>query len=170
MIDAVFNSLTPQIVLYLCGLVLVIGTLLFLKNGNGGAAAYRVPDLKYNLVKRFGNGSEMKLYAALRRQFGPEYLVAPKMRMEDIIAVCRSVKGGERTGLRNRVKSRHFDFVICTHSGSPLAAVEFDGPSHGRFGNRADKFKNDVCKCVGLPMHRISYKEDMVDAVGAIRL
>jgi hypothetical protein len=170
MIETIISRLTPQHVLIVSACVLVLGTLLYLKTGNGGAAFYRKRDLKYTLVKRFGNGSEMKLYAALRARFGPQYLVAPKMRMEDVVAVSGSVKGAARNGLRNRVKSRHFDFVICTHSGSPLAAVEFDGPSHGRFGNCADKFKNDVCKRVGLPMHRISYKADMIDAVGAIRL
>jgi Protein of unknown function (DUF2726) len=56
--------------------------------------------------------SERKFYYVLCSVADGGWIVFPKLRLEDLVPVKRSVSG--RGTYRNFVKSRHVDFVLCT--------------------------------------------------------
>jgi len=103
------------------------------------------------------NYSEIKLFRELTRCHSPKYLVFPMVRIEDVIQVKTIVRHPKaRQALRGRIKSRHFDFVICDGSSLPLAVVELDGPSHKKSSQKKiDAFKDGLCEAVGIKMFRL---------------
>jgi len=149
----------------------------------------------YVLGSTIMNESERQLYFALLRKFGRSFHVCPKVRVEDVIQVNNKKRPfKERNALRSRIKSRHFDALVTDPRGRPVAAFEFDGPTHFLTGPKfsdsifkrlyryvtgfgavraargADKFKNELCSSVGLPLYRISYKEEIQSQLNDIRL
>lgn len=78
------------------------------------------------------NSSEQALFINLNKQLGSEFIVLSKVRIEDFVGVKHDgLSRNERFGLRNKIKSRHVDFLICDmKSTKPLMVVELDGGSH----------------------------------------
>ncbi|NTW46265.1 MAG: DUF2726 domain-containing protein [Candidatus Moranbacteria bacterium] len=120
------------------------------------------------------NDSELAFFVNLRRTLGEEYLVFPKVRVEDFVEVKEAgLMYGRKQGLRNRIKSNHVDFLICDRvTTAPLLSIELDGRSH----RRADRMKRDVFvvelyKSVGLPFYRVKVGSDFyaeTEAIGSI--
>ena len=156
----------------LAAVVLAVFGVALLVLRRGAPKAYSARTLRqYSLVGSILNKSERDMVAQLRRRFSPRLHICPKVRLEDVIGVRSGMtSNARRQALRGRVKSRHFDAVVTDRNGRPLAAVEFDGPSHGRFGVRsADRFKDRLCAQVGLPLFRISYRRCIAQQVSEIR-
>jgi len=134
----------------------------------GGPKPYSDKTVRgYQLVSSINNKSEREMIDALIRRFGNRFHICPKVRMEDVISVRRNAGDfSHRQSLRGRVKSRHFDAVITTPYGKPVAAVEFDGPTHTRRQERkTDAFKNEICAAVGLALLRVDYRHSIEDQV-----
>ena len=111
----------------------------------------------YEQVPHILNGAEYATYRELRRRFGNTHIIACHIRIEDVIRVRDRVRNPKkRAARRRRIKSRHFDFVILTPRGKPVLAIEYDGPSHNRRPQmEADRFKDALCKKVGLNLVRL---------------
>lgn len=158
------------------GMALVVIILAGIVKGlaqRGGPKPYSEATLRgYQLVNSITNKSEREMVEALRRRFGDRYRICPKVRMEDVISVKRNAGDFKhRQSLRGRVKSRHFDAVITTPSGKPVAAIEYDGPTHGcRNQRKADGFKNEVCEAVGLVIVRIDYRRPIDEQIARLAL
>lgn len=105
----------------------------------------------------FVNSGEKALYHILVRSAPRGVNIYPKVRLEDIIHPKSTLKDAKlRWKLRGRVKSRHIDFVICDDMGTFLCALELDGKTHRkREIQKADEFKSELCKNVGLPLYRV---------------
>ena|SRR3989344_1081896 len=79
-------------------------------------------------------------------------LLFAKVRLEDLLWLPRGTDN--RFGLRNRIKSRHIDFVLCDKENiKPLIAIELDDSSH----NREDRIERDfsidnILRDAGLPI------------------
>ena len=71
-------------------------------------------DLKcFETAPRLMNFSEYGFYQAIKQRLPQGWLIAPLVRMEDVIRVKEHVKNkSRRQSLRGRVKSRHFDLTI----------------------------------------------------------
>ncbi len=109
----------------------------------------------------FVNAPERAMYHALSRACPRGYAVMSKTRMEDVIGPRAGLPREYSYGLRGRVKSRHFDFLIIDISGRPVAAVEVDGRAHNSSAARVnDDVKTSICAGAGLSLHRISVGED----------
>ncbi len=81
-------------------------------------------------------------------------IVCPKVRMEDIINVDKNHP--QREMLRNKIKSRHIDFIICDANLRVLAGLELDDKSHLSLkAQSADAFKNEVFNSLDIPLFRI---------------
>lgn len=82
-------------------------------------------------------------------------LVFAKVRLEDIVWVAPHVRS--RFAMRNRIKSRHIDFVLCRMKDvQPLLAIELDDSSHESFrANASDVMKNEILKQAGMPLLRV---------------
>lgn len=82
-----------------------------------------------------------------------------KVRVMDLVWLP---KGTERLqSWKNRVMSKHVDFVVCDSGGGlrPLVAVELDDSSHEREDRRGrDRFIERVCSEAGLKLVRFPAK------------
>lgn len=115
----------------------------------------RIDYSQFRLVRHVTNASEGRLHRALLSTLPAGLYVLVKPRLEDIVEVRRTARY-RRQSLRGRVKSRHLDFVIVDRSMRPMAAIELDGPTHGRRDvRRVDQFKSRLAASVGLPLFRV---------------
>lgn len=100
-------------------------------------------------------------------------IVCPKVRMEDIINVDKNHKSREM--LRNKIKSRHIDFIICDSHLRVLAGLELDDKSHlSQKAQQADNFKNEVFNSLDIPLFRIKvepnkYAEEIVRVISGLK-
>lgn len=121
-----------------------------------------VPDRKslvtYPYARRTAlfSQTEARLYWALREAV-PQLQVLGKVRLEDVIGVRRGLSRSDFQAARNRIKSRHVDFVLVDPASSwILCAIELDDASHDRAGARlADQFKDRAFEAAGVPLLRI---------------
>lgn len=100
--------------------------------------------------------SENSFYSALSLAAGDDLVIATKVRAEDVIGVKRKGRAfGSVQADRGRIKSRHFDFVVCNLGFRPLVIIEVDDASHSSDSAKVvDAFKDQVCSCTGLVMLR----------------
>lgn len=104
----------------------------------------------YYLKDKTMNDSEKSLFNILNRRLGDRFVVLSKVRIEDFIGVKREgISKSKHFGFRNKIKSRHVDFLICDkETTKPLMVVELDGASHRntsrmtRDDNLDDMYKN----------------------------
>jgi hypothetical protein len=97
--------------------------------------------------------AERKFYDVLIRVVEENnWVLFSKVRLEDLLWIPANTEN--RFGLRNRIKSRHIDFVICDKENiRPLIAIELDDSSH----KREDRIDRDekvghILKDAGLPL------------------
>lgn len=86
-------------------------------------------------------------------------LLFAKVRLEDLLWLPENVEN--RFGLRNRIKSRHVDFVLCDKENiRPLIAIELDDSSHNREDRiKRDDFLDEALHDAGLPILHIRVQE-----------
>lgn len=99
--------------------------------------------------------AERSFLGVLERALGDEYRVFGKVRMEDLIFVKKGTKN--RQSARNRIRSRHIDFVVCRKDDLSIQfLVELDDKSHNNSKRaEADEFKNAACQAAGIKLVRI---------------
>lgn len=117
--------------------------------------------LPYKRKDYFLSKAETSFFGVLRNVVGDRYLVFAKVRMEDVIVVkgATDQKGPDsRTSHRNRIKSRHVDFLLCDKDTSrPLLAIELDDSSHSRPAQRTrDEFVGKAFEAAGMPLLRVT--------------
>jgi hypothetical protein len=121
----------------------------------------------YESCGRLLTDTELRFFITLRDAIDGRALIAPKVRLEDIIHVRDDYKRHDRNALRSRIKSRHIDFVICDPADCGiLAGLELDDPSHLRKDRRKrDHFINELFDAAGIRLIRIPTKRDYPRAV-----
>lgn len=81
--------------------------------------------------------------------------ILPKVRIWDIIDVNKGLNNSERTSAENRIKPRHFDFVLTDNDLYIKCIIELDDNSHNNEKSKStDEFKNKLCEMVNLPIIR----------------
>lgn len=126
----------------------------------------------YKLKERIMSDSEMGFYINLKKSLEDKFIVLSKVRIEDFIKVAESgMPFGEKESLRNRIKSRHVDFLICDRETTkPLLAIELDGSSHKNSKRvERDKFVNELCESVNLPIEHVHVGDDFKEKSAALR-
>ena len=80
--------------------------------------------------------------------------ILSKVRISDIIEVNKGLNNSERTTAFNKIKSKHFDFVITDPKNLyVLCAIELDDKSHERIDRQQrDYFIDKLCETVNLPI------------------
>lgn len=100
--------------------------------------------------------TEAKFLQALREAF-PGFDIFGQVRLEDVISVKRGLERAEHQTARNRIKSRHLDFVLTDPVSTWIVcAIELDDPSHSSpRALRADDFKDKALSAAGIPILRV---------------
>jgi len=123
----------------------------FIQHASREIKAYRKRD-------RVMNMSEQALFINLEQQLHEKFLVLSKVRIEDFVdTVHEGFDEKEVWGNRNRIKSRHVDFLICDLvTTKPILAIELDGNSHNRLDRRKrDDFINKLYSDIELRVEHI---------------
>lgn len=101
--------------------------------------------------------AESVFYQALLAAVSNRYVVAPKVRVADVLTPPAAADRSTRTSLLNKISQKHFDFVLCEpQTFAFVAAIELDDKSHDRRPRvMRDKFLNEVAAAAQLQLHRI---------------
>jgi hypothetical protein len=125
--------------------------------------------LHYEQKSRFFSITEADFLVTLETIISnPNLRVFGQVRMIDIVS---PIKGKDNyLSAFNKVKSKHFDYVICNQNDfSILCVIELQDSTHRKADRvKSDKFKRKVCEWVGLPLittrARKKYHEEEVMA------
>jgi len=118
--------------------------------------------LPYRVIPYFFNKSEQAFFLELKKQLPDEYHIFSKVRIIDFIEPT------DRTTARwkNKIISKHVDFLVCDQQLKPIVAIEVDGKSHRSARRRErDEFLNKVFKDVDLRLERISVGADFSEMI-----
>lgn len=141
-------------------LVLVVGAFLKLIPHSGGETA----KFPYRRVDSLFSPAERSFLGVLDRVVGRNARIFGKIRVEDVIETRKGLSPSERQSARNRISSKHFDFVLCTNDDvSPICAIELNDSSHQRKNRQErDEFLTKACDAAGLPLIKVSAKSGYV--------
>lgn len=100
--------------------------------------------------------NEYKFYKSLKPIADKYNLqILPKVRIWDIIEVNNGLSKSEKTSAQNRIKSKHFDFVLADNNLYIKCIIELDDNFHNNTkAKEKDEFKNELCETVNLPIIR----------------
>jgi very-short-patch-repair endonuclease len=86
-----------------------------------------------------------------------DLLLFAKVRLEDLLWIPKGVTSKERFALRQRIKSRHVDFLLCDKVKiRPLLVVELDDSSHSKENvKKRDSFVDMALGSAGLSILRV---------------
>lgn len=97
--------------------------------------------------------------------------IIAKVRIADIVRVKKGLSNKERSSAFNRIKSKHFDFLLCNPQNLAVKAViELDDSSHDEIDRQQrDFFVDKVCETIKLPLIRVTdsnvFEEKMCKAL-----
>ncbi|MGN1100996.1 MAG: DUF2726 domain-containing protein [Huintestinicola sp.] len=93
--------------------------------------------------------------------------ILAKVRLEDIVTVESNLPYKEKNIARNRVKSRHLDFVLVDPDTFYVKlAIELDDNSHdNKEAQQKDEFKNRILEKIGLPLIRTRDTSDIENRI-----
>lgn len=116
------------------------------------------PDEEYPYVIKNSlfTPAERSFLGVLDQVVGERYRIFGKVRVADVVDVQR-LDNSRRTSAQNRIKSKHFDFLLCARDDLTVAcAIELDDRSHQRADRKArDDFLTGVCQVAGLPLIQV---------------
>jgi hypothetical protein len=126
----------------------------------------RQPTSIYELLPGLLSQGERAFYRALLAAVSEHYVIAPKVRVADVLKVAGSPQRKGRAAAFNKIAMKHFDFVLCDpRTLSFVGAIELDDQSHNRRDRvDRDKFLNDAAAAAKLPLHRFQAKATYVVA------
>jgi hypothetical protein len=124
--------------------------------------------IRYELQRALLTRSEIAFYRALFAGVGGLYLIAPKVRVADVLKAPRDKNRRAAASAFNRISQKHFDFVLCDpQTFTVLAAIELDDRSHESPDRRArdamlDRAANDAGLALLRFKARASYTVDEI--------
>ena len=81
-------------------------------------------------------------------------MIFGKVRVADILTTTKGLSNSERQSAFNRIKAKHFDFVLCDpdHLGV-VCVLELDDKSHKKASRQQrDEFLDSACEAAGVPL------------------
>ncbi len=132
-----------------------------------------MPREKWPFIKKSSllTKTEARFYLILKEILQNDYLIFSKVKIGDDILYLPNYSF-QREANRNRIKSRHVDFLICNNYTKPLLAIELDDYTHNRTSRiERDNFIDEVFEDAGLPILHIpvSYNYDKEDLLNKIK-
>lgn len=105
--------------------------------------------------------AEQKFYKALCQGLNNQFLILMKVRVADVLQPDTGITKSEWTSAFNKIKSKHFDFLICDlNTYEIIAAIELNDRSHQRANRKKrDKFLNAACESANFPLMRITARQ-----------
>ena len=116
-----------------------------------------IPTSVYQTKQFILSPAEQKFYKALSQGLGSQFMILMKVRVADALQPGSGVSKNEWASAFNRIKSKHFDFLLCSHNSYEIiAAIELDDSSHQQKNRiKRDKFLNSACESANFALIRI---------------
>ncbi len=158
-------------------LIIVLIVLFFLAQkfgslelGNSGEVPLPYESRNYLVSK-----SERSFLGVLDQVAGENFRIFSKVRLEDVIKTRKGLENRERNTARNRIKSRHLDFVLCDPQNLQIiAAIELDDSSHQNSrSTKRDDFVNKALEVCEIPLIRFKAQKsynaaEIADSINTI--
>jgi len=108
--------------------------------------------------------AERSFYEVLLRSIGNDHVVFAKVRLLDLLWLPKGTANAQSH--RNRVQSKHVDFVLCQRASlTPVLVVELDDASHEAPSRQhRDMLVDRVLASAGLPVLHVPAKPGYVQA------
>ncbi len=138
------------------GLLLVLGVIVALKHVagvlNNPPERAVSADLPYRKKDYLLSKAERSFYGVLRQAVSGHWQVCAKVRVLDLVWLPKGTDSPQKW--RNKVMSKHVDFVLCDAEAlGPVLVIELDDASHTQRDRQArDEFVDQVFKAAKLPI------------------
>lgn len=112
-------------------------------------------------ITRILNKNELFFYNQLTNFLqNKEVFIFSKVRLLDFLDLQKYYNFEEKTIIKNKVKSKHIDFIITNKNSEILYLIELDGFSHqnNKKTIENDKFKNKLFNILNLKLVRFKVK------------
>ena len=131
--------------------VITAGVLRYKSNGSTND-----PDLQYEKRSHLMTPAERSFFGVLEQALEHNWYIFSKVRLEDIITVKKGIEKKKAFGLRNRIKSKHIDFILCDRKTlETVMCIELDDKSHKRKDRvERDKFVDSALSVAEVPIVR----------------
>ncbi len=121
--------------------------------------------LPYRLRPYFFNKSETAFFLELNNSLPPNFHIFPKVRMIDFIEPTN-----HDYKWRNKIWSRHVDFLICDQYFKPITAIEVNGGYHNTEKQREkDWGKREILESALIPLVSVNVGADFKSAIELIK-
>lgn len=149
-------------------LILIIGVLIFIvlvKELNLFSGSKGKERLPYRLRSYFFNKSEAAFFLELNNSLPPNFHIFPKVRMIDFIEPTN-----HEYKWRNKIWSRHVDFLICDQYFKPITAIEINGGYHNTTKQQErDGVKKEILESALIPLISVNVGADFISSVELIK-
>jgi len=139
------------LVLVIAVLCLFFAARLKTKSDRGKGFAYRKNPVLFSPAER-------SFLGVLEQAVAGEFRVFGKVRVADVVSVKAMTDRRAWHRAFNRIRAKHFDFVICSKSNlAVLAVIELDDQSHRQHTRqKRDAFLVALCQAVSLPLIQVA--------------
>ena len=121
--------------------------------------------LPYRLKSYFFNKSETAFFLELNNSLPPHFHIFPKVRMIDFIEPTN-----HEHKWRNKIWSRHVDFLICDQYFRPITAIEVNGGYHNTTKQQErDEVKKKILESASIPLISVNVGADFKSAIELIK-
>jgi len=105
--------------------------------------------------------AERSFYGVLIMAVGDKACVFGKVRIADILEPEPQLNKSEWYTAFNKIKSKHFDYVLCNHTDlSIISVIELDDKSHNsKKQHERDLLVEGACQKAGLTLHRFKARD-----------
>jgi len=110
--------------------------------------------LPYRKLDALLTPAERSFFGVLQLAIKARLLIFAKVRVADILTTAKGLSNSERQSAFNRIKAKHFDFVLCDpdHLGV-VCVLELDDKSHKKASRQQrDNFLDSACEAAGVPL------------------
>ena len=148
----IVEQLLPLIGILIVGLIVlgVLKTLLTRKES--GQTTF-----PYQAIPTLFTPAERSFLGVLDQAIDADYRIFGKVRAADVMSVKKGMDRSEWQKAFNRIRSKHFDFVICRASDSSIVLlIELDDKSHQKTQRvNRDHFIEKATAAAGIPLLRV---------------
>jgi len=126
--------------------------------------------LPFRLRERFLSNNELSLLSVLREMAEGDYMVCPKVALNDIFYIQRP---NENVHFYNKIFRKHVDFLLCEPDGmKPAFGVEVIRQNRKDESASANQFMEDLFLNAGLPLIHIPSSDnyELTDLVNLFQL
>lgn len=101
--------------------------------------------------------AERSFFGVLQQATNGELLIFAKVRVADVLAPDKALRGSKWQIAFNRINAKHFDFLLCDPAEvAPRLVIELDDASHAKDKRKArDAFLDAACASAKLPLLRV---------------